>query len=290
MTLAQTLSLPDGRVLSFRAQGDAAGYPVFYLHGIPGSKQEPFLPADTETLSGIRLITMDRPGYGGSSPCEHYDVTTHSADLCALADHLEIGRFALFGFSGGGFYALNSAHQLGERVSRVVLVGTPAIPLLPDPLNEAGELTASTWQQARDNPETLPDQLRPLVSDAQGLAETLLQALSSADRELFADPHHFACHQDNMSTAVQQGAKAAAIAIARDMTLMMQPWPWDSARLPQAVHIFHGTSDGLLSTQHAQALAEAISHSQLELGEGEGHYAGICGSRLRDLCLQALPQ
>lgn len=288
MTLDQTLRLPEGRVLSFRTQGSTEGYPLFYLHGIPGSKQEPFLPPEADTPEGVRLISMDRPGYGGSTPCKRYDVTTHTSDLCAIADHLGIGRFALFGFSGGGFYALNSAHLLGDRVSAVVVVGTAAIPLLSDPLSEAGELTAATWQQARDLPEALPAQLLSLTGDAQGLADTLLQAFSSADRELFADPHQWVYHQVNMSAAVRQGAAEAAGAIARDVTLMMQPWPCDLGRLPHAVHIFHGTDDDLVSPRHALALAETIPHSQLELGEGEGHYAGICGSRVQDLCLQAV--
>ncbi len=229
-------------------------------------------------------------GYGGSSPCEHYDLSTHTADLCALADHLNIGEFALFGFSGGGFFALNTAHQLGERVSRLVLAGAPAIPLLADPLSEAGELTAATWQQARDNPEALPEQLQPLASDAQVLADTLLQALSRSDRALFSEPEQLAHFQADMSAAVERGATAAAEAVARDCTLVMQPWPCDLGALSQPVHIFHGTDDSLLSTQHAQALAAAIPHSQLELGEGEGHYAGICGARARNLCLKALPQ
>lgn len=288
MTPAQSLPLPDGRVLSFRTQGPVEAYPLFYLHGIPGSRQEPFLGPEADTLDNIRLIAMDRPGYGGSSPCEHYNLTTHTADLCALADHLNIERFALFGFSGGGLFALNTAHQLGDRVDRLVLAGAPAMPLLADPLSETGELTAGICQQARDTPETLPELLLPLLSDAQGLADTLLQALSKADRVLLSDPQHLADHQANMSTSIRQGPIEAATAIARDFTLMMQPWPFDAGTLEQTAHIFHGTDDSLFSTQHAQALAATIPHSQLELGEGEGHYAGIFGSRARNLCLKAL--
>jgi pimeloyl-ACP methyl ester carboxylesterase len=58
-------ALPDGRVLGWAEYGDQVGSPVVYLHGTPGSRLS--RPDDT-ALEGIRLITLDRPGYGRSTP------------------------------------------------------------------------------------------------------------------------------------------------------------------------------------------------------------------------------
>jgi pimeloyl-ACP methyl ester carboxylesterase len=288
------LALSDGRVLAFTVQGPAHGYPVFYLHGIPGSRYEPLLPAalappTLESPDACRLIALDRPGYGESSPCASYDLTDHGADIAAVADHLGLDRFALLGFSGGGVFALASAAALGNRIDRLVLVATPAIDLMNNPIAHAGDLNGAIWQQAQDNPASLPEQLIPLAADGHGLAQRMINALGSADRKLLTTPENMQIYFTNMVTAVRQGARLAAISIARDVTAMMQPWGFDVGDLKQPVYLFHGTEDNLLPTCHGQKLTESIVNSHLELGTGWGHYGGIYGAVAEHLLRCALP-
>ena len=76
---------------------------------------------------GVRVVTFDRPGYGGSDRLESRMVADVVPDVCAIADALEIDRFAVLGRSGGGPHALACAALLPERVTRagddVALVG-----------------------------------------------------------------------------------------------------------------------------------------------------------------------
>jgi alpha/beta hydrolase fold len=50
---------------------------------------------------GVRLISFDRPGYGGSSPAA-FGLASIAADAHAVADELGVARFATLGMSGGG--------------------------------------------------------------------------------------------------------------------------------------------------------------------------------------------
>jgi pimeloyl-ACP methyl ester carboxylesterase len=119
------LELDDGRTLHAydAGAGDAGGrLAVFWHHGSPniGAPPKPLFPAADRL--GIRWVSYDRPGYGGSTPHPDRAVASAAADASAVADALGIGRFAVVGHSGGGSHALACAALLRERVLGAVVV------------------------------------------------------------------------------------------------------------------------------------------------------------------------
>jgi pimeloyl-ACP methyl ester carboxylesterase len=58
----------DGRVLAVQEAGDPGGKPVLAHNGTPNSRQIYAPTAADAAARGIRLISYDRPGYGGSDP------------------------------------------------------------------------------------------------------------------------------------------------------------------------------------------------------------------------------
>src|SRR4051812_30103134 len=97
---------PDGRTLAVMEDGDPGGVPVLQHHGTPGCGMlHPRWAADAAER-GIRLIGYDRAGYGGSSRNPGRDVASIAGDAAAIADALDVERFATWGASGGGPHAL----------------------------------------------------------------------------------------------------------------------------------------------------------------------------------------
>ena len=123
------VKLGDGRTVHvYDAGADWSGDPlaVFWQHGTPniGAPPEPLFP-DAERL-GLRWVSHDRPGYGGSTPNPGRDIASVAVDVAGAADALGIDRFAVMGHSGGGPHALACAGLLPERVLAVVSVAGPA--------------------------------------------------------------------------------------------------------------------------------------------------------------------
>lgn len=116
----QSLVLPDGRTLCYSICGKAELPPgsadpiptVFYFHSFPGSHHEAAAAHETAQRLGLRIITVSRPGYGGSTNDPNRTILSFSQDVVALADHLHIPRFAVMGISGGGPYVLACVHAL----------------------------------------------------------------------------------------------------------------------------------------------------------------------------------
>jgi pimeloyl-ACP methyl ester carboxylesterase len=119
--LSQSCTLSDGRVLSYAEFGDPTGYPLIFFHGFPSCRLEAWFLDPIVQRKGIRLIAPDRPGFGRSTfqPNRHF--FHYPSDIQALADHLEVDKFAILGGSGGGPYALACAKDTPGRLSAVGL-------------------------------------------------------------------------------------------------------------------------------------------------------------------------
>lgn len=116
----QTITLQDGRTLGFAEYGSTDGYPIFDLHGLPGSRFEGKLFEAPALEHNARIITIDRPGVGLSSPQPGRTILDHAKDVQALAAHLKLDKFSIMGVSGGGPYALACAHAIPPSQLRSV--------------------------------------------------------------------------------------------------------------------------------------------------------------------------
>jgi len=119
---AMRVAAAGGRELEVVALGPRDGRPVFYAHGAGGTP----LRACPEALaaverSGVRLLCLSRPGFGGSGQQPGRRLTDHPADVARVADALGLERFALLGVSAGGAHAAACARALGPRVVATAL-------------------------------------------------------------------------------------------------------------------------------------------------------------------------
>src|SRR5215468_10801284 len=112
----QTMQLPDGRTLAFAEYGRAEGKVLIACQGYPGSRLEAVAFSTRAAQANIRVISLDRPGFGRSSFLDHRSFLDWPTDLLALTEHLRIDRFAVVGVSGGAPYALACAYRIPERL------------------------------------------------------------------------------------------------------------------------------------------------------------------------------
>lgn len=123
---SKSIYLADGRRLGYADYGLKNGFPIIALHGTPGSRIW-FEENDPISLElGIRLITVDRPGYGLSDPKKNRSIIDFNNDLNQLIDQLSLTNFSLFGVSGGGAYALAFASSNHSLLHKIGIVASAA--------------------------------------------------------------------------------------------------------------------------------------------------------------------
>ncbi|RAO70595.1 uncharacterized protein BHQ10_006607 [Talaromyces amestolkiae] len=109
---SQTFQLHDGRVLGFAEYGNPNGRPLLYFHGFPSSRIEAEPADDMARRCGIRILALDRPGFGLSTPQPGRKIVDWPNDVRDFATGMGLDRFAVMGLSGGGPFALACAHAL----------------------------------------------------------------------------------------------------------------------------------------------------------------------------------
>ncbi|SPO07625.1 uncharacterized protein DNG_10320 [Cephalotrichum gorgonifer] len=113
---------PDGRKIGFACFGAQSGPTIFYLHGFPGSRVSGRFFDEPAKKLGARIVAVERPGIGISSPQPGRKLLDHADDIRDLAEHLDIKSYGIIGLSGGGPYALACAYSLPEENLKSVSV------------------------------------------------------------------------------------------------------------------------------------------------------------------------
>src|SRR5258705_4176709 len=122
--LEGNIAVGDDRQIGFAEFGDPQGRAVFWLHGTPGARRQ--IPMEARIYAEkrqIRLIGIDRPGIGSSSPHQYDTVFAFADDLRTIADTLGIDQMEVVGLSGGGPYTLACAAAMPDRVVAAGVIG-----------------------------------------------------------------------------------------------------------------------------------------------------------------------
>jgi pimeloyl-ACP methyl ester carboxylesterase len=103
--------LRDGRRLAMLEVGKSEGFPLFHFHGTGSSRLEVLTVQSVAERLGVRLVSLYRPGIGGSDERRGYRLLDWPDDVVEVADQLGIERFAVEGLCGGAPFALACAFE-----------------------------------------------------------------------------------------------------------------------------------------------------------------------------------
>jgi len=122
--MLQRIQLPNGTDQAYQEIG--TGPAVFLIHGHP-LDHTMWQPQVEFLRNRYRLLVPELRGYGVTPLPPGMRVTLlddFATDILALADALQIERFAIVGLSLGGQIALETWRQAPERIRAVVLADT----------------------------------------------------------------------------------------------------------------------------------------------------------------------
>lgn len=263
--------LPDERMLAYEEYGDPQGKPIFFFHGTPGSRM--FHPPDDVTRRfGVRLICVDRPGYGGSNFQPGRRILDWPVDVASLADALDIGTFAVAGHSGGGPYALACAYSLPERV-RVAAILSGAGPV--DAPGAAAGLTPLHWisfKIGRYIPWPLVRVMawiffHKAAADPARAIDVDQRPRVMADEDVLKIPGV----RENCIQSDVEAYRQGLLGFSWEVCLITRPWGFPLVAIKVPVHLWHGTTDDFTTTGMARSMAENIPNCTARILKDEGH-------------------
>jgi pimeloyl-ACP methyl ester carboxylesterase len=275
--LEGTVAVRDGRRLGFAEFGSPHGAAVIWMHGTPGARRQ--IPVEARAFAdreGLRIIGVDRPGIGSSTPHVYRNLADWTDDLVLLADTLGIETMRLIGLSGGGPYVLAAGAALPDRVLGVAVIGGVA-PSVGDDAVSGGVVGFARH-------------LAPFVAIGRvpiGVALTVgirlvkpfagrfldLYALvqPEGDKRLLGRPEVKAMFVDDLLN----GSRKQVTAPLSDLLLFSREWGFRVADVTVPVRWFHGDADHIVPFAHGAHVVDLLPDATMETMAGESHLAGL---------------
>jgi pimeloyl-ACP methyl ester carboxylesterase len=272
-TTPHPLTLPDGRALEVLVAGPQGAPLVVNLHGTPSGHDLAVGVQQAAAQAGLRIASIARPGYAGSTRLPGRSVADVVPDVLAVVDALGADRFAVMGTSGGGPHALACGALAPDRcaaVASVSGVGPWAAEGL-DFLAGMGEGNEVEFGAALEGEAPLRELLVPwreemVSAGPQGTFLAMQSVLSAPDQKVFTG--EVAAHlHEGVSLALRDGVDGWI----DDDLAFTRPWGFTPAEVSVPVFLWQGQQDLMVPPEHGRWLAARLPDCRARLLPDDGH-------------------
>jgi pimeloyl-ACP methyl ester carboxylesterase len=263
----------DGRVLQVLERGVPDGRAVLVHSGTPNSR----LLFDRDVVraerQGIRLISYDRPGYGGSTVHTGRKVGDCAEDVRTIARALGIEQLGVWGISGGGPHAIACAALLPDLVPAVAVLASPAPWAAPglDYFDGMGERNREDLELMLEDPVAArarceQDRVEAIEATPDSVLETLKTLLSPVDAEALTREV-----ADHLIARARSGLAPGSDGWWDDELAFLAPWGFELSAIRTPVLLYHGRQDRFVPFVQGEWLARHIPGVRAELTDDDGH-------------------
>jgi pimeloyl-ACP methyl ester carboxylesterase len=270
---ARQAQLKDGRRLGFVEYGDPNGHPVMLFHDVWGNRD--LRHPDDAILKqlGIRLIGMDRAGYGMSSRRHNRSLMDIVDDTMLLANALKLERFGVLGYSAGAPYALACAYRFPQVVSHCAVVAS--LPPMDDPqgFEAIHPMYARLFQLAQGMEPVFRLFMRGFFwmdsrrAPQHYIAERAL-SMAEVDRDIVKNPLVFKMLVDMWGDIRKSGSDG----FVDEMVTLVKPWGFALQSVQPSVDIWWGEADTFCAPHVGKRMDALLPNSTLHLEPKAGHF------------------
>jgi pimeloyl-ACP methyl ester carboxylesterase len=275
--LEGTIKVAPGRKLSFAEFGRRGTRTIVWLHGTPGARRQ--IPESVRRAAAeldVRIVGIDRPGIGLSTPHLYGSILDFATDLETALDRLGLDKVTVIGMSGGGPYALAAGRALPDRVAAVGVLGGVAPTRGPDAVE--GGLVGIFARIAPLLPvlrvpasallSTFVRLVRPVGPQALGLYARLS---TESARRVLHQPEFKIMFLDDLLGNSRRGVRAPIL----DVILFTRHWGFTLDDVEVPVEWWHGDADPIVPLAHAHHCVDRLPKAELTVLRGESHLGGM---------------
>lgn len=265
------IRLKDGRQLGYADLGDRNGQPTFYFHGWPGSRLDPVPTIPAAERVGIRLLSVDRPGFGLSDPAPGRRLADWPVDVGELAEGLGLDRFSVLGWSGGGPSVAACAWALADRLDSAGIVAGWGPMDQPSQRRQARSDRVMLGLAARA-PVLLEPVMGMMSLAARRLSDRLLMWIVSQD--LAEDDQRILANPDLAAAVVATGREAFAqgsVGAAQDLKTTVGSWGFQVEDIEMPIQLWQGVDDRAVPPAVMAEYRRRLKHNTYVEFPGEGH-------------------
>ncbi|WP_411876957.1 alpha/beta fold hydrolase [Vulcanococcus limneticus] len=266
------------RLLAYLEVGDPHGPLVIHNHGGPSSRLEARLFAEAASKHRLRLVCVDRPGIGQSTPQEERSYSGWADDMMAIADALGHREFGVTGWSEGGPWALAAAAYIDPtRLRHVTSIAGGSYGAFGDnsAMKHLSAVDALGGFLALHFQPGFRLMYAALAKTAVDFRETyiqqLLRAINPYDQEIVRRPGFAAAFCEASAECFAHGSEG----LVRDSELLYRGWDFAVRQIERRVHLWQGLDDRLVPDAINKELADQLPGAVWHPVAGAGHFVAI---------------
>ena len=249
----EEITLPTGRRVQLWIGGATSGPVVLVCHGTPDTRWVARTGAFAAVAAGVRLVCLNRPGYGTSTPADS-TMSSVADDTVSVLDLIGVDRVAAVGMSVGGAYAAALAARHPDRVAALAVVAAPR-----------------ETRTAMGPPDAEVERVRPEFERwAAGVHVADPDDAALVDRWLGSLPEDDAAL---LRAALPTGDIAASAREAlvchdgylRDAALLFSQWGIQPSEVRCPTQLWYGEHDDRNPPETGQWWADRIPHAELHV-------------------------
>ena len=145
------LILSDGRMIHYKDHYSHHSKAIICFHGVPSDHTAIENLPGFPFVDDFRFVTLDRPGYGESTPDPRMGYSRFAKDIEELLKHLDLEHIYFEGVSGGAPWALATAPQFDARVRGVILI-SPMGPLTEKVYSQVSKVNQRVYKVSKTFP------------------------------------------------------------------------------------------------------------------------------------------
>lgn len=266
-----TMTLADGRVLSWYEYGNPKGRPVLALENIGSSMPDHRRFDSWYRQQNLRVVVVVRPGYGLSTARNDFQFRDFGPDLKALCKHLNIERPVMAAYCCGGAYALCTAALYPDFFERIGVLGS-TVPIEHFELDKLDRVHRMFLQVFQRDPRLFvligKLALRGSRQSPEKFFLYLAKGLGKRDKALLTNPEILKCVVHQQKLRHFQGARM----LIDEYLNLQHPWQVDLTQIRIPTLIWHGDDDAIISIGSARAMAANIPDAVFRAVPGQGRF------------------
>lgn len=262
-----SVQLANGRQLGFAEYGAPNGQPLFYFHGLPGSRLEAGHLHEVAVAHDFRLIGLDRPGMGLSTIDAKRSILSWVADVEAFADFMGFHQFSIIGHSGGAPFVAACAYKIPHRLKGAAIVAGMAPfenPLATASLSRSQRIInrmikTMPWMAK------LMMKLTFIMLNKPHMLEKMLKQMPEIDQLVFRE------NSQTVLNATKEAFRNGVAGASQEIILTLKPWSFDLTKINFPISIWQGGQDKQAPVMHAKIYADSIPNAKYHFLKDEGH-------------------
>jgi len=271
--------LKDGRYMGYAIYGSQTGIPVVVMSDMPGSRYFNFDSLSSNITKELRIIALERAGYGLSDPTYTTSLISYMNDLTSLIDSLKLKKFHVVGIGAGGPYALGLGYKKSGSVSSITLIASlGAIHEMDNSFDGTENPFFKACAFLKNYPSIVPKIFfwfvrqflyyfnYPITDAIKIMPESEQNALINKSVAL-----------ESLLLSMKEGVRPGSYGMHFDHKLLWQfPWGFSLKDIRVPVKVYYSEKDTHIPISQSRYLCENLPSAKCHYNETDtGHYSFI---------------